>query len=45
MGVLWNREAPEKKVYSAYGMTVYGKVNAYCTLTRFNTLFNSRIEK
>ena len=26
MGVLWNCEAPEKKVYSAYGMTVYGKV-------------------
>ena len=41
MGVLWNREAPEKKVYSAYGMTVYGKVNTY----QWNIFSGNPVEK
>ncbi len=41
MGVLWNREAPEKKVYSAYGMTVYGKVNTY----QWNIFAGNPVEK
>lgn len=41
MGVLWNRKAPEKKVYSAYGMTVYGKVNTY----QWNIFSGNPVEK
>lgn len=41
MGVLWNREAPEKKMYSAYGMTVYGKVNTY----QWNIFAGNPVEK
>ena len=41
MGVLWNREAPEKKRYSAYGMTVYGKVNTY----QWNIFAGNPVEK
>lgn len=41
MGVLWNCEAPEKKMYSAYGMTVYGKVNTY----QWNIFAGNPVEK
>ena len=29
MGIIYNSNVPEKKLYSAYGMTVYGKENDY----------------
>ena len=29
MGIIYNSNVPEKKLYSAYGMTVYGKENNY----------------
>lgn len=29
MGVVWNRKVPEQQLYSAYGMTVYGKINTF----------------
>lgn len=29
MGVIYNKEAKEEKLYEAYGMTVYGVVNKY----------------
>ena len=29
MGIIYNSNAPEKELYSAYGMTVYGKENDY----------------
>ena len=39
--VLWNREAVESKLYSAYGMTVYGKVNTY----QWNIFAGNPVEK
>lgn len=29
MGIIYNRNAEEKELYSAYGLTVYGKANRY----------------
>jgi len=29
MGVIYNKEAKEEKLYEAYGMTVYGVANKY----------------
>ena len=29
MGLILNYNVPEEKIYSAYGLTVYGKVNRY----------------
>ena len=29
MGIIYDKNAEEKELYSAYGMTVYGKENRY----------------
>ena len=36
MGIIYNENVQESKIYQAYGLTVYGKINRYVWATREN---------